>query len=140
MALRRASVTMVPEPNGPVEPAYHQHFENLCSLLEQNNRVMRRILKHLEAQALRSDVDVDIFVSTSPTNLTRSNRRLTRIWVANAAAVQIDNLHGGFANFFLQAGWNPIDCVEGARIQVQSGPGFSALWQATDTVTTGATL
>jgi hypothetical protein len=140
MALRRASVTMVPEPIGPVEPPYLRHFESMCSLLERNNRIVTRILRHLEANALRSDVDLDIFVSTIPTVLTRSNRRLTRIWVANAAAVQIDNLHGGFANFYLQAGWNPIDCVEGARIQVQSGPGFSALWQCTDTVTTGATL
>jgi hypothetical protein len=137
MALRRATVTMVPESGAP---DYVHHFESICELLETQNRHLRRIARFLEAQALRPDVDTDIYLSTTPTSLSRSNRRQTRMWVPNAANVLINNLHGGFAPFTLQAGWNYLDLVEGAQIMLQSGPGFSALWQALDTVTSGASL
>lgn len=136
--MRRASVTMVPE-GGPIQAPTHAQQESIITLLAEQNDLLSRLVIAIEAQALRPDVEIDINVSTAPTTLSRNNRRLTRIWVANAVSVLISNLHGGFAPFLLQAGWNYVDCVEGAQIMVQSGPSFVALWQCTDVIT-GAVL
>lgn len=130
---------MVPEPVQPVPPYLHD-AHSICVLLEEQTKLLARLVIQVEAQALRPDVDVDIFVSTQPTVLSRNNRRQTRLWTPSAQSVLIDNLHGGPAPFMLQAGWNYLDVVEGARILVPSGAGFAALWQCLDTVNSGASL
>lgn len=136
--MRRASVTMLPEQD-PFQQ-FGQHLASVCTLLDEQNTLLARMLAFQEAQALRPDVDLDITVTTNPLVLSRNNRRTTRMWLANGAMVLIDNIHGGFAPFVLQAGWNYLDLVEGARIMVQSGPVFTALYQCTDVAMTGATL
>lgn len=112
-------------------------YAQLCNILLEQGGFLQHIMDGVNGQVLRTNFDVVITVNTQPQSLSRNGRRHTMLWVASTVNCLIDNLVG-FGAFQLYAGWNVMDLAENARIMIQAGPTFNALYRCTDFEASGA--